>query len=115
MKGKAEPLRAWRVVSVVPPVRTEVLEAPLIDRQAELGRLHHALDDAIAARACRLVSVIGSPGLGKSRPAREFAAALGDTVTLLEGHCEPSGEGITFLPPPVRSWRPAASRWKSWV
>ncbi len=42
--------------------------------------------------------MIGSPGLGKSRLADEFARSLAGSARVLVGHCEPSGEGITFLP-----------------
>ncbi len=97
LKGKATPVRAWRVLAVAsgPAAR---LDAPLVGRDRELDRLRAVLDEAIASRSCRLVSVIGSPGLGKSRLAQEFAAAVSADVSVLSGHCEPSGEGITFLP-----------------
>ncbi len=97
LKGKSEPVRAWRVLSVAagPAQR---LESPLVGRAGELGRLRSVLDDAVTSRCCRLVTVVGSPGLGKSRLAQEFAAAVAGQATVLAGHCEPSGEGITFLP-----------------
>jgi class 3 adenylate cyclase/ketosteroid isomerase-like protein len=96
-KGKRTPLRAWRVVSTEPR-SAAAAEAPLVGRASELERLRSALEQAITARACRLVTVIGSPGLGKSRLAAEFARSLEGQATVLEGHCEHSGEGITFLP-----------------
>ncbi len=40
------------------------------------------LDDATAKRAARLVTVIGDPGVGKSRLAAEFVAAQGDTCVI---------------------------------
>jgi class 3 adenylate cyclase len=97
LKGKAAPVRAWRLVSAAPAEGPPV-EAPLVGRVGELERLHSALDGAIAARGCRLVSVIGLPGVGKTRLAGEFGRALGDKARLLVGGCEPTGEGITFLP-----------------
>ncbi len=97
LKGKAEPVRAWRLVSVESQAVAGI-EAPLVGRDRELERLRAALVAAVDARACRLVSVIGSPGLGKSRLAAEFAHAVAADATVLEGHCEASGEGITFLP-----------------
>ena len=98
LKGKAAPVRAWQVVSVAGGVTASAVEAPLIGRDAELGRLRAALRDAIDSQACRLVSVIGSPGLGKSRLAQEFASVPDAEARVLVGHCEPTGEGITFLP-----------------
>ncbi|OQZ91701.1 hypothetical protein BST11_07360 [Mycobacterium alsense] len=46
--------------------------AVFVGRADELGRLGAAFDDAVAARAARLVTVIGDPGVGKSRLAAEF-------------------------------------------
>ena len=44
------------------------------------------------------MTVIGEPGIGKSRLARELAARLGDRATVLEGRCLPYGQGITYWP-----------------
>jgi hypothetical protein len=44
------------------------------------------------------VSVVGSPGLGKTRLAEELAAALGERATTVWGRCDPTGEGIIFAP-----------------
>ncbi|OBG34540.1 adenylate cyclase [Mycobacterium alsense] len=46
--------------------------AVFVGRADELGLLGAAFDDAVAARAARLVTVIGDPGVGKSRLAAEF-------------------------------------------
>jgi class 3 adenylate cyclase/ketosteroid isomerase-like protein/tetratricopeptide (TPR) repeat protein len=97
LKGKAAPTRAWRVAGPGAEADTQG-EAPLVGRSAELRRLGAAVDHVRAVRRCLLVTVIGSPGLGKSRLAAEFAAGLGLRATALAGRCEPSGEGLTFLP-----------------
>ena len=57
-----------------------------------------AFDAAVAERRCRLVTVLGPPGIGKSRLAREVAAELADEAVVLTGRCLPYGEGITFWP-----------------
>ncbi len=100
LKGKAQPVRAWRLVAVERASGADDIsgETPLIGRSGELGRLRAVLDGAIGARDCRLVTVIGSPGVGKTRLARELARGLGEQAAVVEGHCEPSGEGITLLP-----------------
>jgi len=101
LKGKAAPVRAWRLLATVPgpeePASGRV-EAPLVGRLGELDRLRRVLDEAVAGRCCRLVTVIGSPGMGKTRLAEEFSAAIGSVASVVQGRCEPSGEGITFLP-----------------
>ncbi len=100
LRGKAVPVRAWRLVSVARADRrrTAAVDVPLVGRSDELARLQAAFDGALAARECRLVTVMGSPGVGKTRLAREFDAAVADVASVVEGTCEPTGEGITFLP-----------------
>lgn len=99
VKGKDAPLPVYRLLAATPAADDRGrLEAPLIGREEELARLHAALAVALDERACRLVTIVGSPGMGKTRLAREFAVAVGEQATVVEGRCEPSGEGITFLP-----------------
>src|SRR5579884_1551426 len=102
LKGKSVPVRAWRLMSAAPSpgaAPVEILpDAPLVGRESELARLHAALHGAIAQRVCRLVTVVGSPGLGKSRLAEVFGREAAERAQVLRGHCEPSGEGNAFLP-----------------
>jgi class 3 adenylate cyclase/ketosteroid isomerase-like protein len=98
LKGKAEPVPAWRLVSATVPGASASLEAPLVGRSAELATLRQAFEATVVAGQCRLVTVMGSPGVGKSRLAREFARSVPEPARVVEGHCEPTGEGITFLP-----------------
>jgi class 3 adenylate cyclase/ketosteroid isomerase-like protein/tetratricopeptide (TPR) repeat protein len=101
LRGKALPVRAWRLRAAVPGPDEPAggrMEAPLVGRVAELGRLRAALDEAVSARACRLITVIGSPGVGKTRLSQEFVHALGAHASVVYGRCEPSGAGLTFGP-----------------
>ena len=45
-----------------------------------------------------LVTVLGQPGIGKSRLWTEFAAGLGPEPTVLVGQALPYGDGATFAP-----------------
>lgn len=99
LKGKRQPVGASRLIRVLShddSVRR--LEASLVGRQDDLAQLEWALDRTVAEHACRLVTVVGSPGIGKSRIIHEFLAGLGDRATILRGRCLPYGEGITFWP-----------------
>jgi class 3 adenylate cyclase/ketosteroid isomerase-like protein/tetratricopeptide (TPR) repeat protein len=101
LRGKSAPARAWRLLDITPePGDPESgrLDTPLIGRVAELDRLRAALDDAVASRECRLVTVIGSPGVGKTRLADEFRERVVPGSGVVRGRCEHMGQGITFLP-----------------
>jgi class 3 adenylate cyclase/tetratricopeptide (TPR) repeat protein len=100
LRGKAEAVRAWRLVEVIDdvPAFTRRIEAPFVGRDEELGVLVGAFERASQDDACELVTVVGPPGIGKSRLAREFVASLGSTAHVVLGRCLPYGEGITYWP-----------------
>jgi class 3 adenylate cyclase len=100
LKGKSGPVAAWRLVEVRPETEglSRRLDAPLVGRTRELEQLRGELDQAIAERSCRVVTILGEPGVGKSRLAGELAAIHGDDVLVLEGRCLPYGKGITYWP-----------------
>jgi class 3 adenylate cyclase len=93
VKGKTEPVSAWRVLEVHPVVAGR--ETPLVGRDRHLGVLHQALQDAIDDHACVLVTVLAPPGVGKSRLAVEFADGVRERATVLVGQT-PSYGGVTF-------------------
>jgi class 3 adenylate cyclase/tetratricopeptide (TPR) repeat protein len=100
LKGKAEPVPAWRLLEVSPegPGIARSLDSPIVGRDRELALLRQAFDRAAAERACRLVTVLGAPGVGKTRLAAEFVAWLEGRATVLRGRCLAYGEGITYWP-----------------
>jgi class 3 adenylate cyclase/tetratricopeptide (TPR) repeat protein len=100
LKGKANPLPAHRLLHVVEgaPAFDRQLDAPLVGRANELARLRSAFDAAVAERRCRLVTVVGPPGIGKSRLAHELEPALAGEAAVLSGRCLAYGDGITYWP-----------------
>jgi len=74
------------------------LDAPLVSRGEEIGRLEAAYDRAARDRVTMTVTVTGEAGLGKTRLVQEFAGRLGGDAHVLTGRCLPYGEGITFWP-----------------
>ena len=77
------------------PVR---LDAPLVGRAEELGRLREGLARAVREGRPVLATVLGEAGIGKSRLVHELAARLDGEATVLTGRCLPYGDGITFWP-----------------
>jgi class 3 adenylate cyclase/tetratricopeptide (TPR) repeat protein len=100
LKGKAEPVVAWRLLGVISgaPAVARRLDAPIVGRERELGVLRDAFDEAVRSRSCRMVTVVGHAGIGKSRLANELLATVRDGATALVGRCLPYGEGITYWP-----------------
>jgi class 3 adenylate cyclase/tetratricopeptide (TPR) repeat protein len=103
VKGKTEPVQTWRALRVIAAVRgvgRTSLELPLLGRTGEMAAIRRALDSLIESRAgLQLVSVIGEPGLGKSRLAWELkkvADGLAATVLWHHGQALSFGQGVGF-------------------
>ena len=74
------------------------LYAPLVGRTEELRRLRAAFDAAAGERRCRVVTVLGEPGIGKTRLGREFVESVAGEAETLVGRCVSYGKGLTFMP-----------------
>ena len=100
LKGKAEPVLAWRLLGVVegaPPFPRR-LDTPMVGRTDELAALKTELETAAGERRCRLATVVGPAGIGKSRLGNELFADTRGHATTLVGRCLAYGEGITYWP-----------------
>ena len=77
-RGRASRCQAFRLVDVAEHAAAvdPRLDSPLVGREPELAQLRAALDRTIAERACEMVTLVGTAGIGKSRLAEEFAGAL---------------------------------------
>jgi class 3 adenylate cyclase/tetratricopeptide (TPR) repeat protein len=98
LKGKQASVLTYRLVEVSMAVPAPRLESPLVGRHDALAQLDWALERAVAEKSCRLVTVVGAPGIGKSRLVHEFVSQLAERATVVQGRCLPYGEGITFWP-----------------
>lgn len=95
LKGKSEPVPAYRLLGISDGL-ADTLAAPFIGREHELDVLLAAFDEAVASNAARLVTVIGSPGLGKTRLTREFGERVAGRAVVRETRCDPTS--ATFAP-----------------
>ncbi|MGZ4385206.1 MAG: ATP-binding protein, partial [Gaiellaceae bacterium] len=57
-----------------------------------------AFDEAVAERGPRLVTVVGEPGIGKTRLLAEFTSGLAGEACVVGGRCLPYGDGVTYWP-----------------
>ena len=97
LKGKSARLPAYRLLEVSgrgPPPRRR--GGPLVGREPELALLEQEFGRAVAERSCRLVTIVGEPGVGKSRLAEELVARVGSRARVLRGRSLSYGEGITY-------------------
>jgi predicted ATPase/class 3 adenylate cyclase len=123
LKGKPEPIRAWVVQDfrnggdashpyaiTQHPRGIDGLEAPLVGRDLELTLMHATFARVQAERRSHLITLLGAPGIGKSRLVRDFIAREQEAAKctspneglsaprVLQGRCPPYGEGITYWP-----------------
>jgi class 3 adenylate cyclase/tetratricopeptide (TPR) repeat protein len=95
LKGKSERVPAYPLVRVTgAPER--VLSTPMVGRENELQHLRVVFNQTVRDRSCRLFTVLGSAGVGKSRLVAEFRSGL--QARVVRGQCLPYGEGITYWP-----------------
>jgi len=99
LKGKADRVPAYRLVSVAAgPSSARRMEAPLVGRGEELARLAAGQSASERDGGGRLMTVVGSAGVGKSRLIQEFLSSLDPATVTLHGRCLSYGDGITFWP-----------------
>jgi DNA-binding SARP family transcriptional activator len=99
LMGK-QPLGVWRLLELIEgaPAIPRRFEAPLVGRRSELGELRSAFEATHADSDCRLLVLVGEPGIGKTRLAREFVNEASRDATVLIGRCASYGQGATWLP-----------------
>jgi class 3 adenylate cyclase/tetratricopeptide (TPR) repeat protein len=101
-KGKEAPIPVWEVlqararfgVDLIPEART-----PLVGRERELDQLVGALGRARQQRSPELITLVGVPGIGKSRLVGELFQSIerGGVLTYWrQGRSLPYGEGGSY-------------------
>jgi hypothetical protein len=80
-KGKSEPVRLWRALAARARFGSDVLRSmttPLVGRETDLILLRGIFDKSARERSVQLVTVLGEPGVGKSRLIAELGAYIDD-------------------------------------
>jgi len=98
-RGKRDQLIAWRLESVDPqaPGHRRRLDLPMVGREAELQLLAWTLERTEQAGRPHLVTVLGQPGIGKSRLVAEIPR-LRDGLTVLSGQCRATAAASSLEP-----------------
>jgi class 3 adenylate cyclase len=98
-KGKADPIPVWEALEARSRFGTDVEEQtllPLVGRRRELDTMLGALDRARREREPQLVTLVGVPGIGKSRLVAELFQSLEELTYWRQGRCLPYGDGVSF-------------------
>ena len=104
VKGKSDLVAAFHAKSPVARFGADLTrthDSLFVGREIDLALLRGIFDKTVAAESVQLVTVVGEPGLGKSRIVAELfnhVDSLPGLITWRQGRCLPYGEGITFWP-----------------
>jgi class 3 adenylate cyclase/tetratricopeptide (TPR) repeat protein len=95
-KGFEAEVPAWPVVRLAPHSARSTI--PFIDRRRELALLENTFERVRDRERAHLVTLLGEPGIGKSRVVDEFLARLPEDVKVLAGRSSVFEETVTFRP-----------------
>jgi class 3 adenylate cyclase/tetratricopeptide (TPR) repeat protein len=101
-KGKADPLAVYEALRAGLELRAAAEApslAPLVGRREELSLVLDTIARARRDRTVQLVTLVGVPGIGKSRLVWELQRALAGEpglVTWRRGRCLPYGDGVSY-------------------
>jgi class 3 adenylate cyclase/tetratricopeptide (TPR) repeat protein len=101
-KGKTDPVVVWLAVEARASLGVDVHQAPqtaLVGRQRELDLLGAALARVRDEHALQLITLVGVPGMGKSRlvwELKELVEAEPELTIWRQGRCLPYGEGVAL-------------------
>jgi len=101
LKGFDGPVTAYRVTGVRSaggrPRGIPGVSSPVVGRDPELRTLHGCIEDLRQGRG-QLVSIVGEPGIGKSRLKIEIRETLPEGMRWLEGRCQSFTQSTSYAP-----------------
>jgi class 3 adenylate cyclase/tetratricopeptide (TPR) repeat protein len=102
LKGKTEAVRVFQARAPLARLGADLIrrhDSPYVGRAADLELLKGLFDTSVETSSARLVTVVGEPGIGKSRIVAELLAHAQEReprLTWRQGRCLAYGDGITF-------------------
>jgi class 3 adenylate cyclase/tetratricopeptide (TPR) repeat protein len=101
-KGKSEPIAVWRAVQARSRLGVDVARfhtTPLVGRVHEVSVVSQTLQRALHEHAPQLLTIMGAPGIGKSRLVFELMQVVADHPEIIlwrQGRSLPYGDGVSF-------------------
>jgi class 3 adenylate cyclase/tetratricopeptide (TPR) repeat protein len=101
-KGKVDPIPVWEALEAHSRLGVDLLRrvrSPLVGRERERTLLRETLDRVKDERSSQLITLVGVPGIGKSRLVYELLDAVEQSRELTywrQGRSLPYGEGVTY-------------------
>jgi class 3 adenylate cyclase/tetratricopeptide (TPR) repeat protein len=102
LKGKAEPVPLFQALAARARFGTDVTRTfgtPLVGRELERGLLTGVFERAVRESSVQLVTIVGEPGVGKSRLVAELGTYIDEWPDLIrwrQGRSLPYGSAVTF-------------------
>ena len=85
----------FRAAGITAGPKTLVSQAPLIGRDTEMSLLDGLWELTRRVARPSLITLVGAPGIGKSRLVTEFVTRLADSdVNVVTGYCRPYGDAV---------------------
>ena len=101
LKGFPGPVTAYRVTGIRTaggrPRGIPGVSSPVVGRDAEMRTLRSCIDDLRQGRG-QVVSIVGEPGIGKSRLKIEIRETLPDGMRWLDGRCQSFTQSTSYAP-----------------
>jgi adenylate cyclase len=96
IKGSETPVSATRLLAIGEHQARRSSDSPLVGRTWELNTVTELLGEAVGGAGC-VVTVVGPPGIGKSRLVREVVAdAASRGISVFSTYCESHTTDIPF-------------------
>jgi len=98
VKGKERPVQTWLAREAAAPSRREVAPTgPILGREPELELLRGAWERVLGLGQPQLVSLLGSPGIGKTRLSQELVGIVAEQGgRVIKGMSLPYGENAGY-------------------
>lgn len=96
VRGKADPVRIWKVTGARTAASEGRMSSEFVGREDELSQLRETLNRAVGQRRIEQVTIVGDPGVGKTRLLAETRARVDQSVIWRQGRCLPYGDGVAF-------------------